>query len=76
MPVCIYTMNFFIPFSYIPQNMDGPAKLNNIIIPGKIPYINIIIIFFIKHCYEQLINNVGFARFYRKRRMFFILTIR
>ncbi|EAA6145714.1 hypothetical protein DQ017_22780 [Salmonella enterica subsp. enterica] len=24
MPVCIYTMNFFIPFSYIPQNMIDP----------------------------------------------------
>lgn len=26
MPVCIYTMNFFIPFSYTPQNMIDPQN--------------------------------------------------
>ncbi|EBZ3132614.1 hypothetical protein D9Q51_03260 [Salmonella enterica subsp. enterica serovar Typhimurium] len=26
MPVYIYTMNFFIPFSYIPQNMIDPQN--------------------------------------------------
>ncbi|EBW7854186.1 hypothetical protein DQJ61_05130 [Salmonella enterica subsp. enterica serovar Oranienburg] len=26
MPICIYAMNFFIPFSYIPQNMIDPKN--------------------------------------------------